>query len=121
VQRLYSTFPTGKPGVGLLLLRLAAGCSLIVERIQMMLPMPPSPLWEINIALILIGICICLGLWTPIMAGLEAIGELLMTVTDPGHYESHLLLTILGISLAMLGPGAWSIDGLIFGRKRITV
>jgi len=87
----------------------------------MMLPMPPSPLWEINIALILIGICICLGLWTPIMAGLEAIGELLMTVTDPGHYESHLLLTILGISLAMLGPGAWSIDALIFGRKRITV
>ena len=121
MQRLYSTFPTGKPGVGLLLLRLAAGCSLIVERIQMMLPIPPSPLWEVNVALILMGICISLGIWTPIMAGLEGIGELLMTVTDPGRYESHLLLAILGISLAMLGPGAWSIDAVIFGRKRITV
>jgi putative oxidoreductase len=87
----------------------------------MMLPIPPSPLWEINVALILMGICICLGFWTPVMAGLEGIGELLMTVTDPGRYESHLLLAILGISLAMLGPGAWSIDALIFGRKRITV
>jgi uncharacterized membrane protein YphA (DoxX/SURF4 family) len=46
---------------------------------------------------------------------------LLMTVTDPGGYGSHLLLAILGISLAMLGPGAWSIDALLFGRKRITV
>jgi uncharacterized membrane protein YphA (DoxX/SURF4 family) len=87
----------------------------------MMLPIPPSPLLEINAALIFVGICICLGLWTPVMGALEAIAELLMTVTDPGRYESHILLAILGISLAMLGPGAWSIDSLVFGRKRITV
>ena len=87
----------------------------------MMLPVPPSPLWEINVALALVGICICLGFWTPLLASLEGIAELLMVVTDPGRYESHLLLGILGISLAMLGPGAWSIDALIFGRKRITV
>ena len=55
------------------------------------------------------------------MAGLDGAAELLMTITDSGRYESHLLLAILGISLAMLGPGAWSIDALIFGRKRITV
>ena len=85
----------------------------------MMLPIPPSPLWEVNVALILMGICISLGIWTPIMAGLEGIAELLMTVTDPGRYESHLLLAILGISLAMLGPGAWSIDAHRYGRKRI--
>lgn len=121
MQRLFSTFPTGKPGVGLLLLRLAAGCSLIVERIQMILPIHSPLVWEIHIGLILVGICICLGFWTPIMAGLEGIGELLMTVTDPARYESHLLLAILGISLAMLGPGAWSVDALLFGRKRITV
>jgi putative oxidoreductase len=121
VQRLYSTFPAGKPGVGLLLLRLAAGCSLIVERIQMMLPTPTFPLWEIHVALIIIGICICLGFWTPILAGIEGVGELLMMATNPARYESHLLLAVLGISLAMLGPGAWSIDALIFGRKRIMV
>jgi uncharacterized membrane protein YphA (DoxX/SURF4 family) len=55
------------------------------------------------------------------MSGLEAVAELLMTVSDPERYESHILLAVLAISLAMLGPGAWSIDALIFGRKRITV
>ena len=121
MQRLYSTFPNGKPGVGLLLLRLAAGGSLIVERLQMMLPTAPSPLWAVHVALILVGICICLGFWTPIMAAIEGIGELLMAVTDPALYESHLLLAVLGISLAMLGPGAWSVDSRLFGRKRIAV
>jgi putative oxidoreductase len=121
VQRLYSTFPAGKPGLGLLLLRLAVGCSLIVERIQMMLPIPSSPLWEIHVALILVAICICLGFWTPLVASLAGIGELLMTVTGPARHEGHLLLAVLGISLAMLGPGAWSIDAILFGRKRITV
>ncbi len=121
MQRLYSTFPTGKPGIALLLLRLAAGGYLIVERLQMLRPIPSSPLLEVNVILILIGICICLGFWTPVMAGLDGAAELLMTLTDSGRYESHLLLAILGISLAMLGPGAWSIDALIFGRKRITV
>jgi uncharacterized membrane protein YphA (DoxX/SURF4 family) len=87
----------------------------------MMLPIPPSPLLEINAALICMGVCICLGLWTPVMSGLEAVAELLMTVSDPGRYESHILLALLAISLTMLGPGAWSIDALIFGRKRITV
>jgi len=53
----------------------------------MMLPMPPSPLWEINIALILIGICICLGFWTPIMAGLEGIGELRGHAVENGKLE----------------------------------
>jgi uncharacterized membrane protein YphA (DoxX/SURF4 family) len=55
------------------------------------------------------------------MSGLEATAELLMTLTDPSRYESHILLAILAISLAMLGPGAWSVDAQIFGRKRITV
>jgi hypothetical protein len=28
---------------------------------------------------------------------------------------------MIGLSLAMLGPGAWSIDARLFGRKRIDV
>jgi uncharacterized membrane protein YphA (DoxX/SURF4 family) len=87
----------------------------------MMLPIPPSPLLEINVLLISMGVCMCLGLWTPVVSGLEAVAELLMTVSDPGRYESHILLAVLALSLAMLGPGEWSIDALIFGRKRITV
>ena len=121
MQRLYSTFPNGRPGVGLLLLRVAAGGSLVVERILMILSLPPSPQWEVNAILICVGVCVCLGLWTPVMSGLEAGAELLVVHSHPSEYQSHLLLAILATSLAMLGPGAWSIDAIIFGRKRITV
>jgi uncharacterized membrane protein YphA (DoxX/SURF4 family) len=44
-----------------------------------------------------------------------------MALYPANGYEHHLLLAVLAISLAMLGPGAWSIDAQIFGRKRITI
>jgi putative oxidoreductase len=31
-----------------------------------------------------------------------------------------IVLVVLGLSLAMIGPGAWSIDARLFGRKQIT-
>src|ERR1700720_2548572 len=40
------------------------------------------------------------------------------TQRDP--WANALLITI-GISLAMVGPGAWSLDGCLFGWKRIEV
>jgi putative oxidoreductase len=30
-----------------------------------------------------------------------------------------LILATLGVSLAMIGPGAWSVDACLFGRKHI--
>jgi putative oxidoreductase len=121
LQRLYSTFPNGRPGIGLLLLRLAAGGCLIAERVSMMLPVPPSPLWEAQTTLIFVGVCVGLGFWTPVMGALEAAAELLMAFSRPAEYETHVLLAVLALSLVMLGPGAWSIDALLFGRKRIAI
>ena len=34
---------------------------------------------------------------------------------------SGWLLGALGAALAMLGPGAWSVDARLFGRKRIQI
>jgi putative oxidoreductase len=33
----------------------------------------------------------------------------------------HLLLAVLAVSVAMLGPGAWSVDARLFGRRRIDI
>jgi putative oxidoreductase len=30
----------------------------------------------------------------------------------------HIFLAVLAAGVAMLGPGAWSIDARLFGRKR---
>jgi putative oxidoreductase len=121
MQRLYSTFPNGPPGLGLLLLRLAVGGSLITELISQMLPSSSSPLWAAQIFLICAAVCICIGFWTPVMAAIEGIAELAMALPRANGYEHHLLLAVLAISLALLGPGAWSVDALLFGRKRITI
>ena len=87
----------------------------------MMLPNPSSSLWAAQILLICAGVCICIGLWTPVMGVIQGIAELAMTLFHANGYEHHLLLAVLAISLAMLGPGAWSLDAQIFGRKRITI
>lgn len=121
LQRLFSTFPTGRPGTGLLLLRLAAGGFLIAESLATMIPLPPSPVWEIHSALVCAGACICLGVWTPFAAGVEVLAEVLMMLSRPAQAQSHILLAVLALSLILLGPGAWSIDSLLFGRKRIAL
>ena len=61
------------------------------------------------------------GLWTRFTAVVIVIHELWIAVSagfaPTGEQWIHLLLAALSASLAMLGPGAWSIDGRRFGRK----
>lgn len=33
----------------------------------------------------------------------------------------NVFLSVLAVSVAMLGPGAWSIDARLFGRKRFDI
>jgi uncharacterized membrane protein YphA (DoxX/SURF4 family) len=61
------------------------------------------------------------GLWTRFTAVVIAVYELGVAfsagVPPTGEQWIHILLAALSASLAMLGPGAWSIDGRRFGRK----
>jgi uncharacterized membrane protein YphA (DoxX/SURF4 family) len=50
-----------------------------------------------------------------------AVAELWIAFAASGKAETHLLLGALSAGLAMLGPGAWSIDARLFGRKRIEI
>lgn len=121
MQRLFSTFPNGRPGAGLLLLRLAVGASLILERVPLDWVIPRSLGLEARIAMTCIAVSLLCGLWTPVVGTLAAAVELLLAFSPGGGSATHILLAILSISLALLGPGAWSIDGHVFGRKRIDI
>jgi putative oxidoreductase len=65
------------------------------------------------------GFLILGGLWTPVAGVLAGIVEVWIGLSQPGIQSSALILATLGISLAMIGPGAWSIDARLYGRKQL--
>ena len=59
------------------------------------------------------------GLWTPVVGALIAILELWIALTHLGDPWIPIILAIIGGSSAMLGPGAFSIDARLFGRRHL--
>jgi putative oxidoreductase len=123
VQRLFSGFANGWPGTGLLLLRLLTSFALIYFGIASL--RETSPLTTIVLQTIGIGagILLLIGLWTPVAGALAAIVKVWIAFS---RYFSHsgdpwipIVQVVLGAVVAMVGPGAWSIDARLFGRKRI--
>ncbi len=68
----------------------------------------------------LLGLFILVGLWTPAVGALVAVVQAWIALTGAGAEPTAMILAALGGTLAMIGPGAWSIDARLFGRKHIT-
>jgi putative oxidoreductase len=122
VQRLFSTFPSHLPGVGLLLMRLSLGITLICLAAAILLEQPPAAnSLAPRIIGVVAGVFVIAGLWTPLAATLAAFDQFWIPLSflssQKGGEWIHIVLAILCASVAMLGPGAWSVDALLFGRK----
>jgi len=114
MQRLFSVFPNSLPGAGLLLLRLCDGLLLLVHSaILSGFKMSLEGLAQLVAAGA--GSLILVGLATPIAAAVG--GVTVLCIAAP--IETHIVLATIGASLALLGPGAWSIDPRLYGRRRI--
>ena len=137
VQRLFSGFPAGAPGAGLLLLRLTLGVCLIAEAVRITVPLVdtgtrPTILAALTaLAMLLGGALGAVGVLTPITQSASACAGL-VTLIDalwapaalPGldlPWPLAVVTTVMAVSLVFLGPGAYSIDALIFGRKEISI
>jgi putative oxidoreductase len=121
VRRLFSTFAHGWPGIGLILLRAAAGGALATRGL---LAFPNtasvgSELFQLVVAAI--GLLLIIGLWTPAAAAFMVILELWRMVSRRGDLTVEALLCNLALAIALLGPGAWSVDARLFGWKRIEI
>jgi putative oxidoreductase len=65
------------------------------------------------------GVLMLVGLWTPVAGILVAIVEAWIAFSLPTSAALPAVLAVLSASLALIGPGAWSLDAWIFGRKHI--
>ena len=121
MQRLFSTFPEGWPGTGLLFLRAVAAIPPLQHAIAGLLAQPLPALINLQLLAAAAAALLLVGLWTPVAGVLLAAAELCLTFSHPIDPWRHILLGALGAALAMLGPGAWSVDARLFGRKRIQI
>jgi putative oxidoreductase len=112
-------FPNGWPGGGLLVLRLVAGGFLLTQGIARFVP---GAGWiaitaaSIGIAA---GLLILIGLWTPVGCLSAVVAESWVLVVGGNAPQPPILLMSISVAVAMLGPGAWSIDAVLFGRRRL--
>jgi uncharacterized membrane protein YphA (DoxX/SURF4 family) len=115
-------------GVGLLLLRTATGLVTAWQGVRLIGSADST--WLENgagLTAILTAAALIAGLLTPCAAALVAIGAALsVTRTAAPIVMSHEglvqgLLLIDAVSLVLLGPGAFSIDARLFGRREIHI
>lgn len=119
MRRLFSSFARGWPGIGLLLLRIVCGGSLIMEGAEKCRVGQPIGSLMVGLIAIVDGALLVPGLWTPIAGPLVivlSIWGMLVQHQDP--YPA-ILLAAMGAALGLVGPGALSLDARLFGWKRI--
>src|SRR5262245_60127335 len=121
LQRLFSTFPNSWPGRGLLLQRvvtatflLCSGFGHLKEPFHFALICP-------HVIGAGAGVLLLFGLWTPICGTLIALVEAWIAFSSAGGIAIPIMLSTSGVTLAMIGPGAWSIDARLFGRKHLEI
>jgi putative oxidoreductase len=60
-----------------------------------------------------------LGLWTPLAGITIAIVEVWIGLAWSGNWLIAVVLGSLGLTVAMIGPGMWSVDAQLYGRKHL--
>ena len=121
MRRLFSTFARGWPGLGLLVMRLVGGTAFVARAVATLHSGPSNAVAAAAVLAIAAGLFLLAGLWTPIAGSLVAAIAIWFAFAHAEDPLASVLLATIGAALALIGPGAWSIDARLFGWKRIDV
>ena len=102
-------------------MRIAAGGALIAPAVATLAAGAPAAIAVFDVFAAGIGILLLIGLWTPIVGIVAAVVAAWSAFSSPGSVGFYILLVTLGGALALLGPGAWSVDAHLFGWKRLEI
>jgi uncharacterized membrane protein YphA (DoxX/SURF4 family) len=131
LQRLFTTFPAGWPGVGLLVLRATAGATILVQAAAYLSERRNLGIGARAFAFLLIadGLCLLIGFFSPASSLVGAISTLGMALSwlplpvwNMFHFEpSAIEMIAMCVATGLLGPGAFSLDARLFGWREITI
>lgn len=124
-------FPDGLPGTGLLLLRVAMGAALLVQGGAYFVDWHGLEVLTsaVGLLMIVIAILLLIGYLSPfaaVMAAMLCVGSTSLWFPAPSLelFEAKLtavLATVITVALVCLGPGAYSLDARLFGRREIII
>jgi putative oxidoreductase len=111
-------FPPGSPGVALVLLRASVAFAVLQEYYG---HRPGFPGWVQGPAL-LVACTLTIGYLTPV-ASLAAIvlHSLIFFAPVGGNTYVAIVLVLDTMALGLLGPGAYSLDAHLFGRRIVVL
>jgi uncharacterized membrane protein YphA (DoxX/SURF4 family) len=133
---MLSTFLHGWPAAGLLLLRAAAGVVLIIQGASSFGAKYESGFPFLAVALLTstVGALLLIGFLTRFAGGLAvlvAAGSMFLWFPAPsvglfetGLFETRIiagLVVVIAVAVVCLGPGAFSVDARLFGRREIII
>jgi uncharacterized membrane protein YphA (DoxX/SURF4 family) len=126
-----STFPGGWPGIGLLMLRAAVGAAAVVQGGACLVggADPRSWAWVVGLLAVACGASLLIGLLTPLASVLVGLGSASVALSWFPAAALNLLdarsatvfVVIMAVAIFLLGPGAFSLDARLFGRREIII
>jgi hypothetical protein len=118
VQRLFNFFPPGMPGIALLALRIAIMLTLLTD---IFAREHETSRWVQGAGLVL-SAALCAGYLTPVVATLAlALHAIFWSAQSLDSVLVSGIFSLNAFALAILGPGAHSVDSYRFGRRVIVL